>query len=249
MINYLKSELYRLLHKKSLHLTSIICFLLILAAGLVLSYLPKVDPSFPYATSPFFYSNVISSGVLILIVGLLFNIALTGKDITVIKQSVAFGISRKVIFWSKLILTLGYFIIVCLIGIGLMVVLGENLFTSDTQVVISFLLACLNMIPIILSGFLIIHTLKMIKVGEAYIVITLFFIYTFSGDILRPLFRSVSGLNNLYQYAPSTLLTENLLNFMNESVKFEFSYWLIGVVISLITLLIGSQKFAKISID
>src|SRR5690625_5233248 len=127
MINYLKSELYRLLHKKSLHLTSIICFLLILAAGLVLSYLPKVDPSFPYATSPFFYSNVISSGVLILIVGLLFNIALTGKDITVIKQSVAFGISRKVIFWSKLLLTLGYFIIVCLIGIGLMVVLGEKI--------------------------------------------------------------------------------------------------------------------------
>lgn len=130
-----------------------------------------------------------------------------------------------------------------------MVILGENLFTSDTQNVMNFLMASLNMIPIILSGFFVIHTLKMIKIGEAYIVIGLFFIYTFSGDVLRTSLRSVSGLNKLYQYAPSTLLTENLFNFMSESVKFELSYWIVGIVISLVTLLIGTKRFAKSSID
>ena len=109
MINYMKSECYRLLRKKGSYVTGLICYLLIIAAAAVLTFFEQFDPNFPYATTRFFYSNVISGGLLIVIVGLLFNSALTGKDMSLIKQSVSFGISRNIIFWSKLILTLNYF--------------------------------------------------------------------------------------------------------------------------------------------
>lgn len=249
MINYMKSEKYRLLRQKGLHLTSLICFLLITAAAVVLYLTAKSDPNFPYGTSLFFYSNIIGSVVLILIVAFIFNASLTGKDMSLIKQSVAFGISRNTIFWSKLILTLSYFLFICMIGIVLMIGLGENLFASEEQSVKNFLIACFNILPIALSGFCIIHMLKMLKIGDVYIMIVLLFTYMFSGDLLKMMFQSISRLDELYKYAPSTLTHENLVNFMDHAAQFDYRYWITGIVISVFSLLIGVRRFAKQNID
>ena len=43
--------------------------------------------------------------------------------------------------------------------------------TSDSQSVKDFLIASVNMLPIVLSAFFLIHSLKMLKVGEVYIFI------------------------------------------------------------------------------
>ena len=104
------------MRKKTLHITSLVCLLLIVAAATVLYYFQKTDPNFPYATTRFFYSNVIGSGGLIIIVSFLYNFSLTGKDTALLKNAVSFGISRNTIFWSKLILTLSYFLLICVLG-------------------------------------------------------------------------------------------------------------------------------------
>src|SRR5690606_7003553 len=109
--------------KKGLYVTTMICFGLIAAAGWILYYFDKTDAYFPYGTSEFFSSNVIASGVVIIIIGVLYNSALTGKDLSLLKQSISFGISRNTIFWSKLILSLSYFVLVCVVGIILTIVL------------------------------------------------------------------------------------------------------------------------------
>ncbi|MFD1851616.1 ABC transporter permease [Oceanobacillus bengalensis] len=249
MINYLKSESYRLLRKKGPYLTSMISLLLIAAASALLYFFGQSDPNFPYATSKFFYSNVISGGVLIILVGSLYNLALTGQDMSLIKQSISFGISRSVIFWSKLLLTLSYFLLICVVGILFVIVLGENLLLSDDQSVRNLLIACVNMVPIVLSGFFLTHTLKMLKVGDIYLIFTLLFMYGFSGTLLRYLLRPIAGLDALYHYAPSTLLSDNLMDFVNDSVHFGSEYWITGTVISGIALLIGAKWFAKQNID
>lgn len=249
MINYLKSENYRLLHKKSIYMTSGICLFLITAAALVLYIFHQSDPGFPYGTSIFLYSNVISSGIVIMIVGFLFNTALTGKDASVMKQAVSFGISRNTIFWSKLIVTLSYFLLLCLIGLILVISLGESLFVSEEQSIRNFLAASFNMLPIVLSGFFIIHALKMLKIGDIYIIIFLFFLLIFSGDLLRWMLGSFAQLNEFYQYAPSTLLNDNLMSFMDQSAQFDFRYWVTGVVISLVFLAIGMMRFTNKNID
>src|SRR5690625_3167590 len=103
MLNYMKSERYRLMRKKSLHITTVICLVLITAAAAVLYYSEQYDSSFPYATSSFFYSNVIGNTTLILIVALLFNLALTGKDLSLINQSLLFEFFCNIIFCLKLL--------------------------------------------------------------------------------------------------------------------------------------------------
>ncbi|WP_059173951.1 ABC transporter permease [Bacillus sp. FJAT-27445] len=248
MINYMKSESYRLLRKKGPYLTSVICLFLIVAAATVLYFFGQSDPKFPYATSEFFYSNVISGGLMIIIVGLIYNLSLTGKDLTLMKQSISFGVSRNSIFWSKLILTLSYFLLICVVGIILMIALGENLFTGENPSARNFLLACVNMAPMVLSGFFLTHTLKMLRVGEVYIFIVLLFIFGLSGNLLR-VFRPISGLNELYKYAPNTLLNDNLMSFLDDAVQFDYRYWVVGIVISVISLLIGAKKFANKNID
>lgn len=249
MINYMKSETYRLLRKKGLYVTSLICYLVIAAAAVVLYSTAQIDPDFPYATSKFFYSNVIASGTLIIIIGMIYNSALTGKDIHLLKQSVSFGISRKIIFWSKLLLTLSSFLLICVVGMLLMIVLGESLFVNEYDAVGNFLIASLNMVPIVLSGFSLTHALKMLKVGEVYIIIILLFVYAFSENLLRLLFRPFSGLSELYKYTPDALLDENLMRYLNDAAQFSFSYWLVGLLISGIALLIGVNRFVKQNID
>lgn len=249
MINYMKSENYRLLRKKGLHITSGVGFLLIIATAAVLYFSGQHELNFPYANSPFFYANVIGNNILILIIAFLFNLALTGKDMSLIKQSVSFGISRNTIFWSKLILTLSYFLVICVVGILLMIGLGENIFVKEEKSVSNFLIASFNMLPIVLSGFFMIHAMKMMKASQLYIIIMLLFIFVFSGDLLRVIFRPISGLDELYQYAPSAQFNENLMSFMGQTVQFEFRYWITGIVISVICLLIGVRRFTKQYID
>lgn len=245
MLNYLKSEHYRLLHKKSLYITSAICWLLISAAAFVLNFFPKIDSTFPYATAKFFYSNAISGGVMIIIAGYLYNFMLTGKDTALIKQSVSFGISRNVIFWSKLILTFSYFLLTCIVAFVLMIILGENFLSTNSESIKNLSIACINMVPIVISGFALTHSLKMLKMNDAYILIIVFFIYVISGRLLRTLFRPIEFLNELYKYSPNTLLNENLTQYLNDSPHLGYEYWIVGIVISVIALSIGAIRFAK----
>lgn len=249
MINYIKSENYRLMRKKSMYITSVVCLLLIAGAAAVLYFFNQMDSNFPYGNSKFFYSNVIGSGAIIIFVGFIFNLALTGKDTALIKQSVSFGVSRNTIFWSKFFLTLSYYLLICAIGLGFVIILGETFLASEDQLVRNFLIASVNMLPIVLSGFSMIHALKMLIREEIYIIFLLAFIFIFSGDLMRFLFRPITGLNELYHYAPDTLLNENLMEFFNNTAAFGFEYWLTGIIISGIALLIGAKRFAKHNID
>ena len=249
MINYMKSENYRLFRKKGLHITSGVGFLLIIAAAAILYFTGQHESNFPYANSSFFYANVIGNNILILIIAFLFNLALTGKDMSLIKQSVSFGISRNTIFWSKLVLTLSYFLVICMVGILLMIGLGENIFVKEEQSAANFLIASFNMLPIVLSGFFMIHAMKMMEASQLYIIIMLLFIFVFSGGLLRVILGPFSRLDELYQYAPSAQFDDNLMSYMEQTVQFEFRYWITGIVISVICLLIGAKKFAKQPID
>src|SRR5699024_5559591 len=117
--------------------------------------------------------------------------------------------------------------------------IGETCLASDEQSVNNYLIASSNMVPIVLGGFILIHVLKMLKVSEAYIIILFLFIFIFSGDLLYMLF----------DYTPSTLLNENLMSFMNQEAQFDYRHWGVGIIISVISLLIGVKRFAKINID
>ncbi|HHY24921.1 MAG TPA: ABC transporter permease [Clostridiaceae bacterium] len=249
MINYLKSERYRLTRKISLHITSIVACALIIVAGFVLYFFGKNEANFPYATSYFFYANVVNGGTLIFSIVLLVNSSLTGKDLSTLKQSLSFGISRSTIFWSKLILTFMYFLLLCFIGMILMGVLGETLFTGSEPYLKSFLLASVNMFPIVFSAFMLVHVMQMNRIGTVYTIIVILVIYTASDNIVNLMFRLVGPLDELYKWTPSALLNENAFAFMENTISFSWNSWLVGIGLSIIFLAIGLWQFNKKDID
>lgn len=249
MINYMKSEKYRLIRLKGLHVTSLIACLLIVAAAFVLNYFGKTEVAFPYATSMFFYSNVVNGALFIQMIIIIVNSALTGKDKVLIKQSISFGITRNTIFWSKLLMTFVYFFLLCLIGMLLMIGLGETFFPKDPDALLSFLIACVNMSPIILSGFFLVHVLKMNRFNDIFTIIIVIFVYTMSDTVVNLIFRRIEPLSDLYKWTPSALLNENMMAYAEYTVTLEWKYWIVGIVISLIVLLIGLWNFNKKDID
>lgn len=249
MMNYLKSERYRLMRKTGLHLTSLIGCGFIIAFGFVLYFFGQNEANFPYATSYFFYANVVNGIVFIFIFVLLINSSLTGKDLDTLKQSLSFGISRPTIFWAKFILTLFYFLFLCFIGMILMIGLGETLFTGSDPYLKSYLIASVNMFPVVLSAFVLVHVMQMNRMGTIYTVIAILVIYTISDGTVHLLFRLVGSLDELYKWTPSALLSENSRVFMDNTVTFSWESWLVGIILSLVFLTIGLWQFNKKDID
>ncbi|MBD7985966.1 ABC transporter permease [Sporosarcina sp. Sa2YVA2] len=249
MINYLKSEQYRMLRKKSLHLTSLVCLLLISAAGAVLAYFGKTDPTFPYATSNFYYSNVLGGAGLIILVAFIVNFSLTGKDTTVLKNTISFGIKRKTVYWSKLILTFIYFLVLCIIGLSLLIGIGETFLASESGSISNLLAAVANMVPIILSAFLLIHTLKLLNMGDVYILVILLGIYGFAGNLLWVVAKKFPFFKKLYEYAPDTLMGRNLMGFMDKTAQIGYPYFLTGGLLAAAAIVIGIIQFSKKPID
>lgn len=249
MINYLKSERYRLTRKIPLHIMSVAAYALIIVAGYVLDFFGRIEADFMYATSYFFYGNVVNGGVLIFIVILLVNSSLTGKDLSILKHSISFGISKATIFWSKLFLTLMYFLLLCSFGIILMGMLGESLFADSESYLKSFLLASVNMFPIFISAFMLVHVMQMNRIGMIYTIIVILIIYTMSDGIMDLMFRLVDPLDELYKWTPSFLLNENALSYTENAVSFSWKSWLVGIGLSTIFLTIGLWQFNKKDID
>ena len=80
MINYIKSELYRVFHSKGIYIYIIVCNLLMLLAAVILFYFDKIEPTFPYGNAKFFYVNVVTAGLLIMVIGASMNMLVNSKQ-------------------------------------------------------------------------------------------------------------------------------------------------------------------------
>lgn len=245
MMDYVKSEWYRLQRKAGLYSTYVITLGLVIAAVIVLNISLKNIPNFPYGSSDFLFRNVLSLGVVIIWIGAVVNSFLTGKDKTVMKHSVAYGNSRNKIFLVKLGLTLGVFLLLCLVGTGLATGLGNAFLQSDKVVVRSFLIAAVNMIPLVISGFALSHTLLMLNVNEMTTVIILFVVYDLSDMLISMVLTFFKITDKISQYFPSALFSSNYQAFIDRSVSFSPACWLVGAGITILCLVIGLTLFNR----
>lgn len=108
MLNYTKSELYRIVHGRELYLfTGVLCAIVLLSS--VLLWAMASTPDFPYATVRFSLSNLISMlPSLFLLAGLLVWVLFADdrKDGT-FKNAVADGCSRRGLFVGKCLVSTG----------------------------------------------------------------------------------------------------------------------------------------------
>jgi ABC-type transport system involved in multi-copper enzyme maturation permease subunit len=121
MSNYIKSEIYRVLHSLGTYMFIIICSALLISSNIVLFAVKCAEPDFPYATTAFSISNIISSFIFIFILCMTVGSMIFAKEHSnhTMKNSVSYGISRGTLYFGKLIVAILYSIVAFAIIVGL----------------------------------------------------------------------------------------------------------------------------------
>ncbi|WP_139650630.1 ABC transporter permease [Raoultibacter phocaeensis] len=108
MLNYMKSEGYRIVHGRELYLLTGILCAVVLAANMILYGMTFVDDTFPYATVKFSLSNLLGMlPLLFALAGLL--VALLYADDRkngTLKNAIVHGCSRTSVFVGKCIVSI-----------------------------------------------------------------------------------------------------------------------------------------------
>lgn len=242
---YLKSEQYRLAREKALYLTSLVCLGLLLAVILILAYFHQADPGFTYGNSRFLYLNILSLGFPIVLVGSLFTSVTAGGGIAVLKQSISFGISRKMIFWTKLMLTLGAFLLLCGVGMALAAGLGESFLQNDPKVLNDFLIGAVNMAPLVLSGLILSYVLRMAGISGTVTTGAVMVVYWFSGSLAKAVIMLFAKTDAISRFFPSELLADTTDAFASGKIALQGENWLVGGGIAVLSLFIGWRFFAE----
>ena len=106
MLNYIKSEFYRVSHSRSIYSLTAILAVLSFLLNAVLGWFRRMDgSSFPYATTSFSYSNLVAQPMLFCVIGAIIGIILydANKKNGNLKNTIAFGISRTKVFAGECI--------------------------------------------------------------------------------------------------------------------------------------------------
>lgn len=108
MLNYIKSELYRISHSSALYLTTAVFAALPLMLNLILWGFSRTSPDFPYASTSFSFSNVVASPMIFCFCALFVVFILYEKSRKngTLKNIAAFGISNVRIFAARTIVSM-----------------------------------------------------------------------------------------------------------------------------------------------
>lgn len=155
MINYIKSELYRIAHTKSIYLLTGGCAALLLAMNLVLYIFRVRYDDFPYASTNFAFSMVTNAFGFVLFLTLLLGPMVFSDEYKnrTWMNSIAFGCSRWTIFAGKVIA--GMIVSALAIASVLAIFIGSAylmLENSGREAIYMLLRGVLLNIPIFMAG-------------------------------------------------------------------------------------------------
>ena len=117
MLNYMKSEFYRVTHSVRVYVTALVFAVLPLCMNLILCFFGVTDPGFPYSTTSFSFSNVVANPMIFSYAGLVIVFVLYegSKRNGSMKNAVSCGISRRKIFAAQCLVSTGAAVAVMLI--------------------------------------------------------------------------------------------------------------------------------------
>lgn len=258
MLNYLKSELYRLFHSLGLYLFIGICSLCAISFNCILWALDITTTNFPWATIKFSFSTLDTnmSVVMLLTAALASIIVVDEFKLRTLNNSVAFGISRTKIYISKLLITLlGCFLSLFIIE-GLFIGSGYLLLdTSNSHALTNLLTATVACIPSFIAAFTAFITIYFILGSMTSA------IWNWIGFILGiPMITSILGLKfQFFEWLDSWLIysvtasctfdeQSNSLVYLWSSTEGMLHCLLAGFLGTIVFLIIGILKFRKKSL-
>ncbi|MGK0555279.1 ABC transporter permease [Macrococcus capreoli] len=246
MMNYMRSEAYKLFKIRGVYITYAICISLLILAALTLYYFGHNGEYFPYYRADFYYNNVFGIWLFIAMIGSVINTFLTNRESKrVLKQSISYGISRTTIYFSKYFVSLIAFTILCIIGIIVMVTCAFLLFPKDMRATNEFLLSLINFAPIILGTFSLMHTLNIILHRESLSTIISVFILFGISTLAYILMNINQTFETFYKLTPKVLSERVLSEYMNHQVELSADFWISSFIITGLSIWYGYIKFKR----
>lgn len=117
MLNYIKSEFYRMFHSPSFYVNTFVFAGISILLNVVLYLFGRFTPNFPYATTSFSFSNIVAYPMIFCFVALYEALMIydQSKKNGSLKNAVAFGISRTKILMGQIIVGLALSLITLLV--------------------------------------------------------------------------------------------------------------------------------------
>ncbi|MGL5066317.1 MAG: hypothetical protein ACRC6T_00615 [Sarcina sp.] len=153
MINYMRSEIYRNLRAKGNYIFPFVLISLVILLNVVLWGCNQIEAGFPYATTKFAFSNLYGSLQFLMILCCFIGGLIFGQEYKnqTLKNAISFGISKSIIYLTKLLLSVIYSLIVAVLVlvafIGSAYLLLENSGVEHLNILIT---AIATTIPIFL---------------------------------------------------------------------------------------------------
>jgi ABC-2 type transport system permease protein len=254
MINYLKSEFYRIFHAKSTYLFIIICSALLISASILLAIVKLSEPDFPYATTYFAISLMISNVMIVYFLCITVSNMIFGNEHTnhTLKNTISYGISRSTIYFGKLIVQIVYaflaftLIVGCYIGSSYLLLensgpeIMELLFKMYAAVVPMFLfaLAATNCFTFIMDS----------AAGSIAATCGLMIGFPIVTGFLGMKFEFINKISNI---TPWNLIGNIDIDFENYVLTLfwqengHVKYWIAGLAQMLIVVIVGFVVFRK----
>ena len=163
-----------------------------------------------------------------------------------VKQSVAFGISRNRIFFTKLVLTLTEFLLLC--SMGILITLFRRRATFNYRCYLENPVSdfCFQSHSINYRGFVLGFTLMCLTENE--VVSALLTLLLFNGafsEVVSFLEKRIFDHSMLSSFYLELLLNKNTEQFLAKSASITTENWLIGTIVILISLSIGITIYNK----
>ncbi|MEG0590835.1 MAG: ABC transporter permease [Lachnospiraceae bacterium] len=120
MMNYVKSEMYRISHDKGIYFFTFILAFLSCLLNAVLGCMGIIDgASFPYDTTSFSYSNLVANPMMFCVMGTVVGFLLYdgNRKNGNLKNTIAFGISRTQIFIGECIVAAVTASVILIVGL------------------------------------------------------------------------------------------------------------------------------------
>lgn len=246
MNGYMKSELFRLKKKKLNYLIATVLTIAIVALAIVLEYFAKTEPDFPYGNTLFYYSTVFSMSNLVLLIVCFLAVYLLGKDRLIIPVSIALGVERRTIYINKFIVSFLHFLIVILI-LGVATYLsGQFILTEKSEAVTTdFLISSFNLLPILISAFVLCYVATLIFDNEIVGSVIVFVFYKGLALLLFGITSVNENVASIANYIPASAINEILQDFMNGTVRFQIIGWIINVILVVLILIVGLKVVEK----
>ncbi|WP_238652610.1 ABC transporter permease [Paenibacillus piscarius] len=242
MLNLMKSEQYRFVRTKNYYYYGLLCAVLMVAAAITLMVFHESVPDFPYGNERFFYRNVLSMMPVVFALLSIFTGVLMGDNKHVLKNTVAYGFSRRSIYTAKLLVTLAGFLLFAFTLVGISVLLGSKLlFRSYEYALTEYCQMLLGMLPIMIAGVTTYFCINAVMNKNAQISTVFLLIYFLPYMVLSALKGRFTWAAWLYSHSPAYYL----FNAYDVATYPAWEPWVTGMACTLFFYVLGLYLFRK----